>query len=266
MNKDCRYFQEQIPKAMVGDLEAEEQPSLDAHLAECVACRQERELYSETLSQMRALEDVAVPRHFFVYPEERAANPWQLFRMMHPAWQGVAAAGLLVGVAFVALAVSQVHVRSKDGAWTIAFGNLPAVSPAPAPSPKIDTAALEARILQIVEEKNRKEKLEWVRTLRSEINRSHSTLTRQQQIVLENALAGLESRMGSRMEQTARSVEERNNSSIASLYQAVSQQRELDLAAMDRKLTGLAVSGEMKETQTNAILETLLQVAELRMK
>ena len=266
MNKDCRYFQEQIPRGMIGDLETAEQLSLDAHLAECVACRQEKELYVGTFRQMRSLEDVAVPRHFFVYPQERAANPWLLFRMMHPAWQGVAAAGLLVVVAFAALAASHVQVRSANGAWTIAFGDLPALSPAPAPSPKIDTAALEAKILQIVEEKNRKENLEWVRTLRSEINRSQTTMTRQQQIVLETALAGLESRMGGRIEQTARSVEERNDRSIANLYQAVSRQRELDLARVESKLTGLAVSGEIKETQTNAILETLLQVAELRMK
>ncbi len=266
MNKDCSHFREQIPKGMIGDLEPAEQVSLDSHLADCGACRQEKELYAETFREMRALEDVAVPRHFFIYPKERTANPWHFFRLMHPAWQALAAFVLLVGVAFTTFAASHVQIHSANGAWTIVFGNLPAVSPESALPPKIDTAAVEAKILQIVEEKNRRERVEWLRTLRLEIAHSQRSLTRQQQIILETALSDLESRMGGRIEQTARSVEERNDRSIANLYQAVSRQRERDLAAMDSKLTGLAVSGEIKETQTNAILETLLQVAELRMK
>ncbi len=266
MNRDCSYFRDQIPRAMFGDLETAEQLSLDSHLADCVACRQEKDLYSETFRQMRSLEDVGVPRHFFVYPEERADNPWRLFRTMHPAWQGAVAAVVLMSIAFAALAATRVHVRSADGTWIVAFGSLPAVSPAPAPPSKVDTTALEAKILQIVEERNHKESLEWVRALRSEIARSQTNMTRRQQVVLETALASLESRMGGRIEQTARSVEDRNERSIANLYQTVSRQREIDLANMDSKLTGLAVSGEIKETQTNAILETLLQVAELRMK
>ena len=72
--------------------------------------------------------------------------------------------------------------------------------------------------------------------------------------------------MADRVEATAHQLEQRTDLSVANLYQTVSRQRERDQNAFDAKLTRLAVNGEIKDKQTDAILETLLQVAELRMK
>ncbi len=264
MSKDCSYYREQIPKAMLDDLAVEDRQTLDLHLLNCPACRLEKELYAGTFQQLDSLEDVPVPRHFFVYPEERAANPWRLFRLMHPAWQGAVAVTIVAMGMLTAFAASRLQVRSENGAWTLAFGKLPPLPAAPAPA--IDIGALEARIVQIVEEKDRKERLEWVRTLRSEIAGSRRSLSQYQQVALDTALANSEARMDRRIEQTALSIQDQNNRSLSNLYQTVSQQREGDMATIDGRLTRLAVSGQIKSTQTDAILETLLQVAELRMK
>ena len=215
---------------------------------------------------MRSLEDVPVPRHFLVYPEERATNPWKLFRTMSWAWQGAAALLLLIVGISAVLAATRLQARFEGGVFTVAFGKLP-VAPSPqAPSPTIDVPALEARILQIVEQRDRKERLEWVKTLRGEMAQIGRGLTRQQQVALDTALARLETGMGNRIELTARSILDQNERSVAGLYQTVSRQRDRDIAAIDGKFARLAVNNEIKSTQTDAILETLLQVAELRLK
>ena len=43
-------------------------------------------------------------------------------------------------------------------------------------------------------------------------------------------------------------------------------QRESDLAVVDSKLNRLALNGQIKSSQPDAILETLIQVADLRTK
>ena len=53
---------------------------------------------------------------------------------------------------------------------------------------------------------------------------------------------------------------------MTDLYQTIQTQRRQDLILTKNRLDRLAVQGEMRSTQTDAILETLLQVAEMRMK
>lgn len=118
----------------------------------------------------------------------------------------------------------------------------------------------------MVEEKNRKDSLQWIRALRAEIARSQAVVTRDQRALLQIALDNLETRMTVRLDDTARSLENRNAQSLASLYQAVKLQRDSDVAMVDSKLNRLALNGDIKNSQTDAILETLIQVAENRTK
>ncbi len=263
MNDECTLYRDKIAKSFLRDLAPVEQEALERHLAGCPVCAEENSAYADLLQQMKAIEDEPVPRHFFVYPKERSLSLWSLVRMLHPAWQAVAAGVLMVVALLPMLAFSRLHVRSENGAWTIAFHEI--TPPAPAqPQAAIDTTAVEARIVKIIEEKNRKEGLEWVRTLRSEIRRSQQSITPQQKLILETALSNLETRMGNRLENTARLIIDQNERSISGVYQTVAKQRERDLTAIEGRFNQLAVNSEIKSTQTDAILETILQVAELR--
>ena len=67
---DCSNFRNLIPRALLSDLTREEQEALQAHLKDCAPCAQERELYLNTFSQLRSTDDIPVPRHFFIYPDE----------------------------------------------------------------------------------------------------------------------------------------------------------------------------------------------------
>ncbi len=263
MSTGCDQFRSRIPRALLADLDPAEQKSLENHLAECAPCARERELYVQTLGSLRSLEDVPAPRHFLVHPQEHRANPWSLFRSLAPAWQVSVAACVLLLVSLSAVAASRLQARMDDGALTLGFGRIPPARAIQAPVPAVDTAALEAQILNVIEERNRKEKLEWVRTLRAELARSQSGFTRGQLGLLQAALGGLESRMSARVDETARTLDEQHTKSLATLYQAIRLQQDSGLALVDAKLNRLAISGEKKSSEIDAILETILQVAEL---
>ena len=267
MADDCIPYKNLIPRALVADLSPEEQRRLDAHLAECRPCERERRLYAETVLRLNAnQQDEPIPRHFFVYPEESRVVPWRAFLQMPRAWQAAVASVVLVLGILSAAALARLQVRAEDGAVVLGFGRLPdRVDPEPR-TPQIDTQALETRILKLAEERSRRDVAEWMRTLRAELARSSRAISREQNIVLAQALDNLETRMGTIVAAAATDLEKRSDQSIDDLYTKISTERTRDLAAVQDRIDLLAVSGEMKSSQTDVILQTLLQVAELRLR
>jgi hypothetical protein len=265
MSNECDVFRRQIPQALLGDLTEPERQELDRHLSECLACRLEREQFTRTLDTLRSVADVPVPRHFFVYPEEARTNPWQLFRRMSFGWQAtLATAAALLAVFFLA-AASRLQLRVSDGVLYASLGKLPPGDQAPAPDLSPDFGALEARILQAVEQKARTDDREWVRILRAEISRSLGALSAEQRALLDTALNNLENRMSTSITLAAQSLRDEAAASRQQLYQVVTLERQHDLTLFNDRLSQLAISGEIKTNQTDAILETLLQVADLRL-
>jgi hypothetical protein len=260
---NCSRFQDMIPKAMLGDLRPDDQQELEHHLAECHPCARERDLYSETFRQLRLADDIATTRHFFVYPEERCQSPWRLFRLMPIGWQGAVAALVLALGVFSAISAAKLRIHAEDGAFILSFGGPIQAKTTPEFRPPLDTADLEGRILRRVEEKSREQHLEWIRMLRGEAARMEGKLNQQQRLALANGLASLERRFDNRIEATAQSLEDRNDRSLATLYKAVTLQQQRDMIAIDDRISRLAVSGEIRSSQTDEILETLLQVADL---
>jgi hypothetical protein len=264
MTAECSSYQNLIPRAMMGDLNEEEQRSLNLHLSECAPCAHEHMQYAETLQQMRSIGDVPVPRHFFVYKEDRAESPWQMFRRMSLGWQGAIAGVVLIFAVLTTTAALHLNIRSENGIWILSFGR--SITPNVKPVPPVDAAAIEARILKALEEENRMEKLEWVRTVRAELDKSNRSMNERQRQILQVALTDLETRLGGQVAATARSLEERSDKALSSLYQTLSADREQDFATFNNRLNRLAANGEMRSIQTDAVLETLLQVAELKLK
>jgi hypothetical protein len=265
MSNECDVFRKQIPQALLGDLTELERRALDRHLSECGSCRIEQEQFSKTLDALRSVGDVSVPRHFFVYPQEARTSPWQLFRRMSFAWQVTAATAAALLAVFFLAAASRLQLRVTDGVLYASFGTLPSGEKAPAPGPSPDLGAIEARILQAVEQKAQADDREWVRILRAEMSRSLGALSAEQRTLLDTALNNLENRMSSRIALTAESVRDEAATSRQNLYQVVTLERQRDMTLFNDRLSQLAISGEIKTNQTDAILETLLQVADLRL-
>ncbi len=264
MTTPCSHYRSNIPKAVLGDLSPEDQRDLELHLAECRPCNRENLLYADTVRQLGAVQDEAVPRHFFVYQEDVKLKPWQAFAQMSRAWQA-AAVTLIVGLGLLgSMAIAELSLRTEDGVLILSFGERPAVPDPPARTQQADTRELEERILKAVEERNAMEKLELIRILRNETARAVTALSREQQAVLGQALTNLEVRMSQAVAASTARVETQMGQSMQELYRAVSLDRQRDLAAIDNRISILAASGEIKNNQTDEILATLLQVAELR--
>jgi hypothetical protein len=98
------------------------------------------------------------------------------------------------------------------------------------------------------------------------MSRSRTELTEQQQDLLAASLTSLESRLNNRMALTADEIKTGSQKAIGDMYQAVSLQQDENVNAINARLDKAAASNELKFNQTDAILETLLQVAELRIR
>ena len=263
MKTECDNISNRIPKALLGDLSVTDLRAVESHCMECSPCSQERDLYAETLRQLGAMTDVAAPRHFFVYPKEHRPNPWQLFQQMtFPFKMALVASLLAIGV-FTVAAATKLEIHSEPGRLTITFGNLPAPIPS---EPPVDAERLKAEILQAVERKQQEKDLELARSLRAELAAIKTRIPERQREVIERALADFEKRTDSRILSAATALEASTENSVARMYRIIQAQQQQDLAALNERVNRIAVSGEIKSNQTDVILETLLQVAENRIR
>lgn len=255
----CSQHQEYIKRSMVDDLTAEEQLALNQHMAGCSSCRAEHDRHAHTLRQLQSYGEEPLPRHFFVYPEEIETKPWQLFRRLTPLWQtttaSLAALLLIVGIA----AAFHAQFRSDHGAWTLSFGSAAAQG-------NPDLVSLKADILKAAEQKNQEAALAWIEALRDEIARTHADVTQEQKTQLVAALSSLETRLDGRIGLAADDTRTATQKSLVELYQMLSQQRERDLNAIDSRFNQDADRRAIKARETDVILDTLIQVANLNLK
>lgn len=264
MSKQCRDFQELIPKALLGDIPPEDQRELDDHLSVCAPCARERDLFADTFQQLTTAGDHEIPRHFFVYPEE---NKSFLARTIQPhswAWMGALAAAVSVGLLAVLIAMN-VEVRAEHGVVTVRLGK-PQILVQPATAPVLDVDALKASLDRRIVERSKKDMSEILQTMRAELSRSEYSRGRRERALLQAALTDLEARFSSRILMATATLENNAQRSLANLYTLTEERRQQDLTFLTERLNRIAVTGEIKSNQTDAILDTLLQVAELRLK
>ncbi len=263
MTTGCAEFRKWIPMSLAGDLTGDEQESLDLHLTSCPSCRLEHKRYSETLRMLMQAEDEPVPRHFFVYPKERILNPWQLFRQMMPRWQVLTAgfAGVLLMLALVSAASLQ--VKAEQGAWIVSFGGNHGSGYDVNQGGIPDITALKTEILKAAEAQNREAMREWVQSLQVDLSYMRADLTRQQQAYLDVALSNLESQFNERIILASDSVRDGAERSMLQIYQTVSMQHQDDVEDLNARLDDVILTGDTRARQTDAILETLLQIANM---
>jgi len=242
MKPECKEFQKNIARSILGDLPDDEIQSLEQHLATCPLCRSEKERYLQTLELLKSAEDEPIPRHFFVHPEEKNLGPWASFRLMKPRWQAMAAA------------IAAMFVLTSIG-WGLSLTR-----------EEIDVAALKQDILAAVDQRNREARELWIQQVREEIERSGQSLTQQQQNDLKAALARLDSRFAVRLEASEGRAREDTQKMATGLYRTMTQQRAQDLRLINLRFDTIETRNALETRQTDAILGTLLQAADLRLK
>jgi hypothetical protein len=241
MIPECNEYQAKIGRFLLGDLTQKEQEALERHLAACPQCQSEQESYARTLNLMQSVDNEPVPRHFFIQPQDRALNPWELFRMLKPRWQAITVvfAGL-----FLLAAVGGVVGFTRGS---------------------IDVTALKTDFLKAAEEQDRRTAESFLQEVRTEISLARTDLTQQQKAELTAALDRMDSRMTGRLKLAEGSVRDDAQKMAVDVYRTVTQQRALDLNLINLRFDGIEASSTLETRQNNAILNTLLQVAELKL-
>jgi uncharacterized membrane protein len=242
MKPECSEYQAKIGKFLLGDLTQKEREALEEHLAGCPQCQSEQESYTRVVNLMQSIDNEPVPRHFFIQPEERALNLWELFRMLKPRWQVIAV--LFAGL-FLLTGLGGVVGFTRSS---------------------IDVAAIKTDFLKAAEEQNRRTAESFLQEVRTEIARSRTDLRQQQKAELTAALERLDSRMSGRLKLAEGSARNDAQKMAIDVYRTVSQQRAQDLNLINLRFDGIEASSTLETRQNDAILNTLLQVAELNLQ
>lgn len=256
MKFSCEETRHWVPRALMNDLAPQQEQALNAHLAECPVCASEQRLYLDTLIQVRAVSDLPVPRHFFIYPNERRSSIVEFLRGLAPGWKVASSVAIL---AVVLLVATRLQFRVDQGVYTFSFGR-----PLPAAVPERNSAAeiesLRAEITGLLAAQSKAERAEWMNALRQQIKESRRSGARKQH-QWNAALASLEARLNDRIEDSAVTLTAGVEQSASDVFRALQRQRQQDLALTRTRMDRLAARGELKDQETDEILSTLLQVA-----
>jgi hypothetical protein len=262
MTNQCHDYRSQIARALLGELAPEDHAGLDAHLRECSPCAREREEYAETLRVLELAADARPPRHFFVYPEKRPLGAG-ISSAIPPRWALALAASLVLAVGAVALGLLGFEIRVENGSYALRLGSAPVPQKAPQ---TVDLEAFKNELMGAMLSRQRAENANLAKALRGEIDRSRRALSPTQRRALEGALAALEARLDNRILDTAVSLGDTTRAEISSLFGVLEEQRQRDLAAISDRIRSISYSTEQRGTQTDAILATLLEAAEFRLR
>ena len=252
MKPECKKCMKSITGSLLGDLTEAEKQALEKHLETCSDCRSEQESYLRILNLMQSGDDEPVPRHFFVPQQAEARNPRQLFGQMKPLWKATVAAAALLFLLIGVAAISRLQIRSDSDGWTVSFSRS-----------DIDVAALKQDILKTAEERNRNAIASWDQKVRSEMEGSFSDLTQKQRDEIMAALARSDARFSRRLDAAEAQMKDDSQELAAEIYQTVAQQRAQDLAVINLRMDSFETNNAIKNHQTDAVLDTLVNVAAL---
>jgi hypothetical protein len=261
MKSTCEEARNWVPRALMSDLAPQDEQALNTHLAECPACSGEQRIYLDTLNQVRSVSDSPIPRHFFVYPNERGSSVIEFLRGLAPGWKLAGSIVVATMAVVVGLMAARVQIRVEQGIYTFSFGR-PLPRAVPARDSAAEIQALRAELTGLLGARSKAERAEWMNTLRQQVKESNRYGVRQQQ-QWNAALVNLETRLNDRIEDSAVMLTAGMEQSASSIFRALQRQRQQDLAVTRTRLEHLATRGELKDQETDEILSTLLQVARL---
>jgi hypothetical protein len=251
----CERFAKLIQEEMTEGLPAGAAAELRAHLQGCADCRREQKELQAVWSLLGEVRELAPPRHFFAYePAKRSPLSW--FRGLSAS----RALALAAGAAFVffvgAAAATVLQVDLDQRALTFRLGARPEAIDANALK-----AEVRAEVFEELQEASRQRQLEWVQTLRSELEQNLERRDREQQQFVAAFLSQVESRLQDSVRSENRAVQQELEGSMARFYELLTQQHEDDLRQVHLRLNQVAVSDAIRGTETEAIMATLRNIA-----
>lgn len=257
MNIDCEVCQQWIKQHLAGELDDEPRLRMEVHLESCAGCVRERAALERTLLHLHELEDETPPRHFFVYKDHRRVAG--IRRLLSPAawgWGPTAAAGGAVVVVFLILIFGRTSLEWEQGRLTLSFGTAP---DRVASSSQLSPESMDA-VRYVIREENHK----WADQVQRQLNEALSRAANEDRKAARELVAAL----GSRLEQHLQLQDDENRQLLqAALEQwgsVLARQRQEDLQRIQQVLKQFAANDRFQAGQSDAILATLVRIADSR--
>jgi len=264
MKFNCDNFQQQIPQALLNDLSVQEKAQWESHLAECPVCRRECEQYTKTLAQLNTALDVPVPKHFFVTPPAPESH-WSVWNRLSLSWKSAVLAAAALVLTLTGLISAKTRLEVNQAGFILTFGqNIQGVENASF-ARQTDIQKLKHELTALLDQKSSSERLELIRIIKMELTQGNHSLSPTQQKWVLTSLGKVENRLNQQILTTGTLLQARNEQAVTRLTESFSRQREKDLTLIDASFRSLAQRDALKNEQTDAILDTLIQVAELKM-
>ncbi len=256
MSANCDNYSEWIQKSIFEGIGESEKTALEAHLAVCPDCQAEWKLVQSTLSELRAFPEAVPPKHFYIQPEPARLGIRDLFRQMSLFWRMASASLLLATLLIGGAAASSLRVHTEDGQLTVAFGELRL-------APKIDPEQLKASLRKEIELEMDQRQVLLLQQVRQEIAAAGDAFSTQQRQRMVAALSKLEDRVGDRIDQDNAQTQARFQAAAAQIYSTLSREQKRQMALLNDRLDLLNVRDQIQGDQTQALMATVLQIADL---
>ena len=253
MSSKCDSYREKIAAWALDDLPDADRRELEAHLDGCKQCRLEKESFEQTVKMLALAEDEPAPRHFFIAPDTHPVSPWRFF-LQTPFPLRAAFAGMIVlAILLSGAALSQFHVRVDPHGWSMGFGR-----------GDIDTKALREEFLQAAAEDSQKNQRQFMEVILNEVAHLYADEDRRVR-ELEGILSRLDSRIDGRVERSEEQTRSDMQIMVAVMYQELTRQWALDVEVINLRLELAELRDFLKARDTEDILGTLLQIANMNM-
>ncbi|UCF36082.1 MAG: zf-HC2 domain-containing protein [Acidobacteriota bacterium] len=256
MSRECDRFIELIKDELAGELDQAEASRLEEHLTSCGSCRNEKAVLEKLLLHMRAVEEEPVPRHFFVY-EERKASIWESLKALLFGWNLAAAGSVAAAMILAVLLLSQVTLTYGEGTFAVSFGG------------RLEKQATEADLKQLREELlgsfrqiAQEENASVLESLRSEWRTSLVKFGEESQVQLEQRVGAMEQQVGLTIDRRNARLQRQMESTIGNLGNLLIAQHESDMRTVRQQLNQSANFNRIQANQTDAIVATLVQLAD----
>ena len=254
MSRTCPDYQDWLKDRVAVELGEADEALLNAHLAECAACRLEAELLESAIGELLTLEEEPVPHHFYVYEDERAKTGWSQLLQALSGWQRAALATAAVFFVFsVGLNIFELHVSWNDEMLAFSFG---------APVSSFDEEQFRSDLSQQIRTLVKEEDERSQEQLRQEFRNSLAALQETDSDAVERLVTQLEDRLNLRVNSGNTALADRLDNSLMRLYELVSDQRDDDFNRISGQLQQLAANDELQADQVDAVMASVVELAE----
>ena len=260
MDNDCTIYREQLGPSLVGDLEHANLRQLELHLQSCGACREQRDRLKQTIQKLKGWEAVEVPHHFLIQPLAPVTGPLALLRQLAWPWKAalVAIPALILILLLGGLSVSRFHWRSENGVWLMSWGDTGRL---PLPDP-FQSNSFRQQLDRLLTQREQQQQQRWLAQVRGETEVRFNRFSKQGQENLDRTIGQAIRRLQLEVAAGQATLQGEFKRSDLALYEVLMAQRARDLSALREELDLLAVSDEIQDTQTDALLATMIEIAD----